>query len=125
MHSNVCLWFVSKNVALSSDDDLNGLTQSKFRANDEFGESESNILRDIFQTESVLDLSVKEQSFLSKNTSECFVVEGQCSLKATSSKRAVSLVTDEELEQRKDGKISTNTKLSTNWAIGVFMILHS
>ena len=64
-------------MALSSDDDLNGLTQSKFRANDEFGQSESSILRDIFQTESLLDLSVEEQSFLSENTSDCSVVERQ------------------------------------------------
>ena len=120
MYNNVCLRFVSKNMALSSDDDLNGLTQGKFRANYEFDESESNILRDIFQTESLLVISVEEQSFLSENTSECSVVEGQCSLKAASGKRAVSLVTDEKLEPRKDGRIPTNTKLSTNWVIEVF-----
>ena len=41
-------------------------------------------------------------------------------LKAAPSKRAISLVTDEELEQTKDGRIPTNTKLSTNSKVGVW-----
>ena len=64
--------FVSKNMTLSSDHDVSGLTQSTFRANDEFGQSEYDVLRDIFQTVSPLDISVEEQSVLSKNTSECY-----------------------------------------------------
>ena len=57
-------------MALSSDDDVSGLTQSTFRANDELDQSKYDILGDIFQTEPLLDISVEEQSFLSKNTSE-------------------------------------------------------
>ena len=64
--------FVSKNMALSSDHDLSGLTQSTFRANGEFGQSEYEVLGDIFQTVSLLDISVEERSVLSKNTSECY-----------------------------------------------------
>ena len=64
--------FVSKNMALSSDHDLSGLTRSTFRANGEFGQSEYDVLGDIFQIVSLLDISVEEQSVLSKNTSECY-----------------------------------------------------
>ena len=64
--------FVSKNMALSSDHDLSGLTQSTFRASDEFGQSEYDVLGDIFQTVSLLDIIVEERSVLSKNTSECY-----------------------------------------------------
>ena len=56
-------------MALSSDHDLSGLTQSTFRANDEFGQSEYDIFGDSFQTVSLLDISVEERSVLSKNTS--------------------------------------------------------
>ena len=59
-------------MALSSDHGLSGLTQSTFRANDEFGQSEYDVLGDIFQTVSLLDISVEKQSVLSKNTSECY-----------------------------------------------------
>ena len=51
-------------MALSSDHDLSGLTQSTFRAIDEFGHSEYDVLGDIFQTVSLLDISVEEQSIL-------------------------------------------------------------
>ena len=57
-------------MALSSDHDLSGLTQSTFRANDEFGQSEYD--GDIFQTVSQLDIRVEERSVLSKNTFECY-----------------------------------------------------
>ena len=66
------MWFVSKNMALSSDHDLSGLTQSTFRANDELGQSTYDVLGDIFQSVSLLDISVEEQSVLSKNTSVCY-----------------------------------------------------
>ena len=59
-------------MALSSDHDLSGLTQSTFRANGELGQSEYEVLGDIFQTVSLLDISVEERSVLSKNTSECY-----------------------------------------------------
>ena len=42
---------LARTMALSSDDDLSGLTQSTFRANDEFDQSEYDILGDIFPTE--------------------------------------------------------------------------
>ena len=57
-------------MALSTDHDLSGLTQSTFRANGELGQSEYDVLGDSFQTVSLLDISVEEQSVLSKNTSE-------------------------------------------------------
>ena len=59
-------------MALSSDHDLSGLTQSTFRANDKFDQSEYDVLGDIFQTVSLLDISVEERSVLSKNISECY-----------------------------------------------------
>ena len=49
-----------------------------------------------------------------------FCCGGPCALETVESKRAISLVTDEELEQRKDGRIPTNTKHNTNWAIKVW-----
>ena len=36
------------------------------------GQSEYDVLGDIFQTVSLLDISVEERSVLSKNTSECY-----------------------------------------------------
>ena len=51
-------------MAVSSDHDLSVFTQSTFRANDEFGQSEYDVLEDIFQTVSLLDISVEEQSVL-------------------------------------------------------------
>ena len=104
----------------SDDDDLSGLTQNTFKANDVFNQWGYEIFSDTLQTESSLDFGVEEQKLSSKNTSECFVVEGPCALETVRSKRAISLVTDEELEQRKDGRIPTNTKHNTNWAIRVW-----
>ena len=49
-------------------------------------------LGDIFQTESLLHISVEGQIFLYEYTSECSVVDGQCSLKAAPSKRASFLL---------------------------------
>ena len=59
-------------MALSSDRGRSGLTQGTFRANGEFGQPEYDVLGDIFQTVSLLDISVEERSVLSKNTSECY-----------------------------------------------------
>ena len=73
------------------------------------------IFSDTLPTESSLDFGVEEQRLSSKNTSECCAVERPCALKTVRSKRAISLVTDEEYEQRKDGRIPTN-----NWAIRVW-----
>ena len=64
--------FANCGLLASSDHDLSELTQSTFRANGEFGQSEYDVLGDIFQTVSLLDISVEERSVLSKNTSECY-----------------------------------------------------
>ena len=48
-------------MALSSDDDVSRLTPNTFRANDEFDQSEYDILGDIFQTASLLGISVEER----------------------------------------------------------------
>lgn len=96
----------------SDEDDLSGLTQNTFLP--ESFLPDFDLFRDILQTENA-DLFDKE---CSSTTATGLGEESETRRPIYT--RNISLVTDKELETRKESRIPENTKQSTTWAVHVW-----
>ena len=93
---------------MESDEDdfsLSGLTQNTFSPNRIILDHELSIIASILESENRNFVDYKEST--SANTSHA----------ESTNTRNISLISDEELEKRKEGRIPLNTKHNTAWAV--------
>ena len=103
-------------MACSRDEDLIGLTQNNFTR--EKFIPEFDVFSDILASEECRDVGTEQ---VKVNTAKQPAGgDKERTLKYTTINRNVSLITDKELERRKDARIPENTEMTFAWAAGVW-----